>query len=46
MTAYWFLNKDLIIITALFTVISGFHYLIIGFQILGRPDHEAAADND
>jgi len=46
MTAYWFLNSYFIIITALFTVFSGFHYLVIGFQILGRPDHDAAADNN
>lgn len=35
---YWFLSAYLIGITALITVISGFHYLVIGFQILGRPD--------
>lgn len=34
---YWFLRSYLIIITALFTVLSGFHYLLIGFRILGEP---------
>jgi cardiolipin synthase len=42
---YWFLNKYIIMVTAMVTVFSGFHYLIIGFQILGRPDHDAAADD-
>ena len=31
---YWFLSTYLIGVTAIITVISGFHYLIIGFQIL------------
>ncbi len=36
---YWFLNVYLIDLTVLFTLLSCLHYIIIGFQILGRPNH-------
>ena len=40
LTPYRFLRYSFIMITALFTILSGFHYLYIGFQILGRPDRD------
>lgn len=33
---FWFLRIYLILITSLFTLFSGFHYLIMGFKILGK----------
>ncbi len=44
-TPYWFLGTYLIGVTAIFTLISGFHYLVIGFQILGRPDRHTVDNN-
>ena len=43
LTAFQFLKNTLIMTTALCTVLSGFHYLFIGFQILGRPEREPTA---
>jgi cardiolipin synthase len=37
---YWFLYKHLIVLTALLTLLSGFHYLFIGFKILGKSEPE------
>jgi cardiolipin synthase len=41
---YWFLNIYIVGITALLTLFSGLHYVIIGFKILGRADEHPAAD--
>ncbi len=35
---YWYLNTYLVIVTALLTLFSGFHYLLIGFEILSNSD--------
>ena len=43
---YWFLHKYLIVITALFTLLSGFHYLFIGFNILGKSGSENPTSSD
>lgn len=45
MTTYRFLNRSFIMTTALCTVLSGFHYLYIGFQILGQPDRDSVGSN-
>ena len=44
-TPYWFLSPYLIDTTAIITVVSGLHYLVIGFQILGRPDRQTVDNN-
>jgi cardiolipin synthase len=41
---YWFLNIYIVGITALLTLFSGLHYVIIGFKILGRADEHSASD--
>lgn len=33
---YWFFNKYLIMLSALFALLSGLHYLFIGFRILNK----------
>ena len=38
LVGYLFLNEPIIYVTALFTIISGGHYLVIGFRLLGNPD--------
>lgn len=35
---YWFLHIYFVTVTALLTLFSGFHYLLIGFKILGQSD--------
>jgi cardiolipin synthase len=45
LTDYRFLNTPFIMATALCTIVSGFHYLYIGFHILGRPDQEPTGGN-
>jgi cardiolipin synthase len=45
LTSYQFLRNSFIKSTALFTILSGFHYLYIGFQILGSPDRDPTAGN-
>lgn len=43
---YWFLHNHFIVITALFTLLSGFHYLYIGFRILGTSELEHHTPGD
>lgn len=45
---FWFIANSLYQLTALFTMVSGFHYIVIGFRILGnngRSTHQNSVDN-
>ena len=39
LTDYWFLRMHLLNLTALFTLLSGIQYIIIGFRILNHADN-------
>ena len=45
LTTFRFLRSSFIMTTALCTILSGFHYLYIGFQILGSPDRSTRASD-
>ena len=38
LTGYLFLNEPIIYLTAIFTIISGGHYLVIGFRLIDNPE--------